>query len=428
MAKRLWMIFGPVLAAALILIGLLFSPFKINKINSAVEQKAATALSPDTLKGDAVKRAALENGNYVPFFGSSELSRFDLAHPYVMAEKYDWDFRPFLLGAPGTQSLTHYFEMQGINPQLKNKKAVFVISPQWFVRKGADPHAFAFYFSQLQAVNFLENQTGKPSERYAAKRLLTMLDDRSNSTNRQVINALNRVANGQQVTSGQRTYLKYYKRLLAHEDQLFSPLSLQGTNQDHINRQVEALPNSPSDGMIQQALTRQAKRQTSNNQFGIQNQFYNKRLKKRIAAFEGMQKHYDYTRSPEFADFQLILDQFAKNHTQVLFIIPPVNQKWADYVGLSQEMLRGFDKKINYQLQSQGFNQILDLSRDGGKKYFMQDTIHLGWYGWYVVDQNVKNFVDQPSQPTHYQIKHQFFDEDWQQLKPSDLKTYIKNN
>lgn len=68
MAKRLWMIFGPVLAAALILIGLLFSPFKINKINSAVEQKAATALSPDTLKGDAVKRAALENGNYVPFF------------------------------------------------------------------------------------------------------------------------------------------------------------------------------------------------------------------------------------------------------------------------------------------------------------------------------------------------------------------------
>ena len=121
------MIFGPVLAAALILIGLLFSPFKINKINSAVEQKAATALSPDTLKGDAVKRAALENGNYVPFFGSSELSRFDLAHPSVMAEKYDWDFRPFLLGAPGTQSLTHYFEMQGINPQLKNKKAVFVI-------------------------------------------------------------------------------------------------------------------------------------------------------------------------------------------------------------------------------------------------------------------------------------------------------------
>ena len=180
--------------------------------------------------------------------------------------------------------------------------------------------------------------------------------------------------------------------------------------------------------MIQQALTRQAKRQTSNNQFGIQNQFYNKRLKKRIAAFEGMQKHYDYTRSPEFADFQLILDQFAKNHTQVLFIIPPVNQKWADYVGLSQEMLRGFDKKINYQLQSQGFNQILDLSRDGGKKYFMQDTIHLGWYGWYMVDQNVKNFVDKPSQSTHYQIKHQFFDEDWQQLKPSDLKTYIKNN
>lgn len=57
-------------------------------------------------------------------------------------------------------------------------------------------------------------------------------------------------------------------------------------------------------------------------------------------------------------------------------------------------MLRQFDKKVTYQLREQGFNNILDLSNDGGKPYFMQDTIHLGWHGWLTVDKSVKPFLD----------------------------------
>ena len=34
--------------------------------------------------------------------------------------------------------------------------------------------------------------------------------------------------------------------------------------------------------------------------------------------------------------------------------------------------------KIKYQLQSQGFTNIADFSKDGDKPFFMQDTIHMG--------------------------------------------------
>lgn len=427
MGKKLWMIFGPLLVAAVVLIGLLFSPFKINRISPTIEKQAATSLSPNILKGDAVKRAALSDPYYVPFFGSSEFSRFDLTHPSVIAEKYNWDFRPFLMGAAGTQSLTHYFQMQGINHQLKNGEAVFVISPQWFVKKGTDPQAFSFYFSQLQAVNFLQNQTGTKSDRYAARRLLKM-EKGVDSANGMVKNALRQVANGHQLSSGTKRNLSYYKRLLSHEDQLFSGLKLKDDNQKKINKELHALPNSESGDLIRQAIIKQAKQQTSSNDFGIKNSFYNHRLKDKLKKFRGLERNYDYTKSPEFADFQLVLNQFAKDNTNVLFVIPPINQKWANYVGLSQSMLDGFNEKIKYQLKSQGFNHIADLSDQGSQPYFMQDTIHLGWNGWYTFDKKVKAFVDSEQDSPSYKLNDKFYNKSWQRLDPDDLDSYTKNN
>ena len=34
-------------------------------------------------------------------------------------------------------------------------------------------------------------------------------------------------------------------------------------------------------------------------------------------------------------------------------------------------------QKIRYQLESQGFTNIADFSKDGDQSYFMEDTIHI---------------------------------------------------
>ena len=79
-------------------------------------------------------------------------------HPSILSEAYKRDYTPFLLGLKGAESLTHYFGMQQIRPQLTGKQAVFVISPQWFVKDGQVSGAFNAYYASDQGYNFLKSQ------------------------------------------------------------------------------------------------------------------------------------------------------------------------------------------------------------------------------------------------------------------------------
>ena len=115
---------------------------------------------------------------------------------------------------------------------------------------------------------------------------------------------------------------------------------------------------------------------------GIENQFYKTQVKDYLEKYKGYQKNYNFLKSSEYNDLQLVLEQFAKSKTNVIFVIPPVNAKWMAYTGLSEEMYQRTVEKIKFQLESQGFTNIADFSKDGDKPYFMQDTIHMGWNGW----------------------------------------------
>ena len=66
----------------------------------------------------------------------------------------------------------------------------------------------------------------------------------------------------------------------------------------------------------------------SQNDFGIDDRFYKKRLAKKIGKLKGFQKNLSYEVSQEYGDLQLVLNQFAKSNTNVIFVIPPVNSKW----------------------------------------------------------------------------------------------------
>lgn len=421
-AKRLFKIFGPIILAAVLLLAVLLSPFSfgLNHISKDTEKKAAVSLSANVLKGRLVKRQALDDG-YVPFFGSSEWSRFDPMHPSVLATKYHRNYRPFLLGARGTQSLTQYFAMQSVKKQITNKKAVFVISPQWFVPQGTRKDAFSYYYSPLQTIDWLQDEQNTAMDRYAAQRLLQMP---SGSSDRILEGALARVAAGFKPTSAQMTYINYKARVLGSEDEFFSRFGIAGKNLRTVNAQANKLPATYNFNQLNQLAGKIGAAQTDSNSLEISNQFWNTKLKRNYKRLKDSQRHLNYTKSPEFADFQLVLNQFAKTHTDVLFIIPPINQRWSAYTGLSMKMIAQFDKKIQYQLKSQGFNNVLDLTQDGSKDYFMTDTIHLGWRGWLAVDQKVDPFLTKKTKPVHYQINDDFYSKEWQLLKPSEIKDF----
>lgn len=421
MLKRLWYIFGPIIISlTLLLLLLLFLPVNTTH-NLYTEKKAASGLTPIVFKNTALKQQALSDPNhrFVPFFGSSEWTRLDSMHPSVLSEAYNRKYTPFLLGLKGAESLTHYFGMQQIKTELKNKKAVFVISPQWFIKSGQNQNAFNYYYASDQGYHFLQYAKNTAEDKYAAKRFLDM------SPNSTLSNYMEKIAKGEKLSWFDLWQINVRKTISVHEDALFARFQFSNNFEKIIEPHAKSLPKPYNQKKLYHYALALGRKNTSNNDFEISNGFFTDRIQKSLPKLRDSQRHFSYVKSPEYNDFQLLLSEFASNKTNVMFVIPPVNGKWQDYTGLSQKMYETAVDKIRYQLYSQGFTNIADLSKDGNKPYFMQDTIHFGWTGWLEFDKHVNKFLTTNSKDTPtYNLNNYFFTERWaNQPNISELET-----
>lgn len=293
--------------------------------------------------------------------------------------------------------------------ELENKTAVYVVSPQWFTKTGYDASAFQQYFNSDQLTGFLSQQDGGVGSQYAAQRLLQLYP------NIAMGDIVKKVSDGSQLTSFEQQYIYTMYQFYQREDALFSALAA-GNNENYETKilpQLSHLPDEFSYEALEKVATTDAIKRTGNNDLGIDNGFYKKRLASKIKKFKGFQSKQSYEKSPEYNDLQLVLEQFAKSHTNVIFVIPPVNAKWMAYTGLSADMYQRTVDKIKFQLESQGFTHIADFSKDGDKPYFMQDTIHMGWNGWLAFDKAVDPFVSNPQPAPNYEINEKFFSKEW---------------
>lgn len=415
MLKRLWLILGPVFCALVLVAGLLFFYPQGFSHNYEAEKRNAVTLTAGSFKSRAKKTEALTDSQhrFVPFFGSSEWLRFDSLHPAVLAEKYDRNYRPYFLGQRGAASLNQYFSMQQIAPQLENGTAVYVVSPQWFTKHGYEPAAFQQFFNSDQLATFLENQENDKVAQHAAQRILQQYPSVAMKS------LVEKVSRQEELTELEKNYVSVMASLHRKEDAMFSPWTASASQnyEKKVLPELKKLPDEFSYEALEKISTAEAKKHTTNNEFGIDNHFYKYRMGKKVAKLKGFQKKQSYLSSPEYSDLQLVLTQFAKSKTNVLFVIPPVNAKWMAYTGLSQDMYDQTVAKIRYQLESQGFTNIADFSKDGDKPYFMKDTIHMGWNGWLAFDKAVEPFVSHPKPAPNYQLNDQFFSKDWQTYK-----------
>lgn len=412
--RRILAAIGPFVLATLLLGIFLFSPISWSKKPSDKSLKAAaSSMSVNVFKGDELKNAAMASGKFLPFFGSSELSRINAFHPSTLAGKYQRGYEPFLLGAPGTQSLTHFFMIDSMQKELAKKPVVFILSPQWFVKKGISDGMFSQYYSPLQTYQWLAALKGPTdSDRYLAQRLLQFSSIKTDTSLSQL---LQKIKAGDSLDQFEVSECVQHVTLLSREDVLFSDLGI-FSKEKRIAKSQEDLPNNYDLPALDRLAVQLGKKATDNNEFGIANGFYSKRIAPRKAKLKDSQVAYNYVQSPEFSDFQLVLDKLAANQIPVLFVIPPVNERWSDFTGISPAMLDTFSKKITYQLRSQGFDHIADFTQERGMTYFMEDTIHLGWRGWLAVDQELQTFLNKDAKvtPVYSLNDEQFLSQSWQ--------------
>ena len=411
MLKRLWLIFGPLLLASLLVFLLIFFYPDSSSHNLLEEKYSAAAASTESFKERSQKVRAFTDPNmrFVPFLGSSEWIRFDSMHPAVLAEKYNRSYRPYFLGQAGAASLNQYFGLQQILPEIENKQAVFVISPQWFTEEDYEPVVFQNYFNNDQLTAFLENQEGDIAAKHAAKRLLKQNPGLS------MRGMVEKLSKGEELTEVDHTVINLFARFNERQASLFGQFSIRGQlkYKEHVENYLKDLPNQFSYDALEKIARKDAEENTNNNDMGMENHFYNTQVKKDLKKWEGYQKNYNFLKSSEYNDLQLLLNQFAKSKVNVLFVIQPVNKKWMDYTGLSEDMYQHAVEKIRYQLESQGFSNIADFSKNGGDPYFVKDTIHLGWLGWLAFDQAVDPFLSNPTPAPTYHLNERFFSKDW---------------
>ncbi|MBC2252187.1 D-alanyl-lipoteichoic acid biosynthesis protein DltD [Listeria welshimeri] len=410
MKKKLWMTFGPLLVAFAVFLFVLFGPSSLfSHVSSETVEKSATSMNENVIQGLDIQKEALKDGNYLPIYGSSELSRVDQFHPSVVSKKYKQGYTPFLLGRPGTQSLSHFLDVNALGNSLKGKKVVVILSPQWFQPKGVSEPSFGANFSPLHAYKFaLEDTKNTPERRYAAERLLSFQVVQSDETLKNLLE--NIITKGPKkphdpklTTMAGNLELK----ILERKDDLESKF-ITGSKQNRIDKELKSLPEKLDYQHLDDLAKETGQKNIGNNPFHVKEKYYEKKIKPIEAKLKDSRKNLSYDESPEYGDLQLLMDAFKKVGADVIFINPPINGKWVDYIGMDKQGLDKYYAKTKQQIESQGF-KYYSLEQYQNDPYYLEDTIHLSWRGWVQIDKVLADFVKEPVQTNYTPTADEFY-------------------
>ncbi|PRR91060.1 D-alanyl-lipoteichoic acid biosynthesis protein DltD [Bacillus atrophaeus] len=378
--------FGPIILAFILFVGAIAVPasWLTRFIPDKRVEESATALNPNMFQGLYLQNKMLEEQKYLPIYGSSELSRLDKFHPSNYFQVNNLGFTPYLIGKGGSQSLIHAINFAAHADQLKGKKLVFIVSPQWFTKHGSDEQHFAPNYSALQGLDLAFNDTIDPAVK---KQMMKRMLHYKAVTNDAVLSELY-----QAMLEGQtwkvnllKPAAKSYYSLLQKKDLYYSMAESEGPKR-HVSESVKDKPWS----VLKQEADKMGEDHSRSNVFHIDDPSYRK-LKHKVPKFKNRNKHRTYAKSPEFGDFELMLDILKDAGAEPMFVSIPVNGKWYDYTGFPKNGRTDYYKKVKKQIEAKGF-QVADLSGHEYDPYFMKDTIHIGWKGWVYVDKAIEEF------------------------------------
>ncbi|KAA6450047.1 D-alanyl-lipoteichoic acid biosynthesis protein DltD [Bacillus atrophaeus] len=378
--------FGPIILAFILFVGAVAVPasWLTRFIPDKRVEESATALNPNMFQGLYLQNKMLEEQKYLPIYGSSELSRLDKFHPSNYFQVNNQGFTPYLVGKGGSQSLIHAINFAAHADQLKGKKLVFIVSPQWFTKHGSDEQHFAPNYSALQGLDLAFNDTIDPAVK---KQMMKRMLHYKAVTNDAVLSELY-----QAMLQGQtwkvnllKPAAKSYYSLLQKKDLYYSMAESEGPKRQ-VSQSVKDKPWS----VLKQEADKMGEDHSRSNVFHIDDPSYRK-LKHKVPKVKNRNKHRTYAKSPEFGDFELMLDILKDAGAEPMFVSIPVNGKWYDYTGFPKNGRTDYYKKVKKQIEAKGF-QVADLSGHEYDPYFMKDTIHIGWKGWVYVDKAIEEF------------------------------------
>lgn len=334
------------------------------------------------------------NDKSIVVFGSSEFQHGTNSkyHPkYVFKGQ---DLNPMLIGGGYYQSLSHAITLGAIEPGMKNKKVVLVVSPSWFKKQGVDAKAFVSRFSEEAYINCMANpQVSEKVKAYIADRTQALLKDDPSALIR--MQKYDAIRSGEGIDGGSRLFFKLYKIFL-NEKSRFG--TIMGAASQGIWRQKqdrESVSGEPIDwASYLEEAQQDGARLAEGNPYNMIDRVY----RRQIAPIEKSKKDSalkrSYTKSAEYDDLRCFLDICNDLGIEVQLVSLPVNGIWYDHTGFPRSDREQYYENIR-QIARTYHVRLADLSGHEYTKYFFEDSVHLALKGWVYLNESIYNFAEE---------------------------------
>lgn len=328
--------------------------------------------------------------NTLVLLGSSELTATinERYHPNKIFN-YE-DFNIMQIGTGYSQNIVQASTLGSIEGAMKNKKVAIVESVQWFAKGGLQNDAFLNKASQEHIYN-------------------TMINDKiSKKTKEKLINrVIELTSNSKAQNDIYRKYKQYFienkgsfigEKMLALDNDIYS---FKNKIQFYVNKDKMNYPfsgkNTPNYdwNSLTNDFVEEVKKTTNNNEYAVDNKYYNTYLAKNYSTFRDSNKGISYLESPEYIDYEIFLDVAKELGMKVEVIIFPVNGKWNDYTGVSKEMREQAYRNIEEMAKKYDNVKVLNYGNREYDDYFLFDVMHVGVKGWMEVERELYKFAKQ---------------------------------
>lgn len=366
-----------------------------NKIHDKYYDKAAEILTEDKFKSIILQKESIKATDDLLMFGSSEFeaSTGYSTHPFNFFNNKKDGFQVNLIGEAGYKSLVHAVDFGAVGKDLKNKKVVFVLSPQWFIKGGILENAFESNSSEYQVYGFLLNTSIDRKLKATLANRILKISKKNPNKDFEIMRNYCELYSKDDLYHRALQYIMtpyYWMRyeLLSIKDEIKSYKLLKSNNkmpkyEDTIHRNINW------DTELKNAVANAKK--NCHDGFGMNDTAYKNMIKDGFKKEKGSMKKTSYKVSPEYDDFKLLLDVCKEEGIKPLILNIPVNGKWYDYCGLSKDDRTAYYDKINKMVKSYGF-EVADFSNHEYDNYFLLDGAHLGWKGWVYVNKAIDQY------------------------------------
>ena len=320
-------------------------------------------------------------------FGSSEMQHGDgtLFHPSSLFQ--DTVFKPMLIGAGYYQSLSHAITLAAIEKEMPVRKAVLILSPQWFRKTGVLPQAYVSRFSELMYLHMLSNESlSETTKAYLSERTHLLLQDDERTL--RCVDRDEAVLWKGLPNRSESLSQKIWTGFLAERD-YFSIWLRQFMIPQKNKKPVESEP----DWEAYLSLADELGEKENNNVFYMQQESY-ERLLPYLEIKRGMNADATggYQYGPEFTDLGIFLQVCRETGIEPLLVIVPVNGYYYDFTEFPASARQAYYEKIRGIAADTGAS-LADFSSEEYTPYFFEDRVHLGKKGWVKVSEAIYRFV-----------------------------------